>query len=538
MGGRFIRGNERVTTETRRRGGVMNGHVSAVRTRFVARAPRLDGTEPAQSHPRRVFIGAAGFGFVGSLLIALAAPGLTDGGAISWWYSVSFPFGVNGNRAAFYLGMVIICAAWLVLGYVATGAGDLWTRRPMWLIAIAWVAPLIVAPAVFSRDMYSYLAQGAILHVGLDPYHHGPIVLRHLGYRHLVAAVSPFWWHTQAPYGPLFLGIVSVIVGLTGSNLVAGVLVVRVLALLGVALIAVFTPRLAEMFGADPNRAIWLGAMSPLVMLELVLAGHNDALMAGLVVAGVALALDGRYRTGILLCAIASVVKLPAFAAVGFIALAWIRSSAGTARARSFVESVVLIAAVVGGVSAATGVGLGWLSSAVLTVPGKVHLAITPVTQFGWTIGPVLRALGAHVDDRSVASGFGVAADVGLVALGAVLLYRSTRANIVRNLGALFLLAALFGPAAWPWYFIWGIALLAADARLQRSVAAAALIAASVFLVKPDGVLALPVGSSPIVLAAYLVLAWIALLRYRRTRSDARRCAAENELRSAAAESR
>ena len=518
----------------------MSGHVSAADNRvrlFASRWRRVDD-DTNRSRVRLVILGSASIGFVGSLLVALAAPRLVDGGVISWWYSVSFPFGVNGNRVAEYLGMALLSAAWLVLGY-AMRNGGVGTRKQMWAVAIAWVVPLVIAPAVFSRDMYSYLAQGAILHVGLDPYHHGPIVLQHLGYRQLVDAVSPFWWRTPAPYGPLFLGIVSVIVSVTGSKLVAGVLVVRLLAVLGMALVAVFAPRLACLLGADPIRSLWLAAMSPLVMLELVLAGHNDALMAGLMVAGVTLAIEGRYRTGIVLCAVASVVKLPALVALVFLTVAWMRSEPSNARrVRTFVESAALTVLVIGGISAATGVGLGWLSSAVLTVPGKVHLAITPVTQLGWTIGPVLRALGAHVSDRGVASGFGVAADVGLLILGALLLYRTTKTNVVVQLGVFFVFIALFGPAAWPWYFIWGLALLACDARAQASTPLAGLIVVSVFLIKPDGILAVPVGASPIALAAYLVLAGVLIVRSRKVRGDSDRREKKNEVFAVAGETR
>ena len=138
--------------------------------------------------------------------------------------------------------------------------------------------------------MYSYLAQGTILHLGLDPYHVAPIVLGRLGHAQVLRAVSPFWRHTTAPYGPLFLGLVSVIAGITGSHLVAGILLVRLLEVVGVGLLAVFVPRLATSFGADPCRATWLAVISPLVLVELIAAGHNDALMAGLMVAGVALA--------------------------------------------------------------------------------------------------------------------------------------------------------------------------------------------------------------------------------------------------------
>jgi hypothetical protein len=506
----------------RRRGGVMGEHVS---TATIPRDPGATQTretnDALRSRTRRFVGGAAIAGTIGSVLIALAAPRLVDGGAVSWWYTISFPFGPDGNRAGLYLGMALLCGSWLILGY-ATRLPGVATRNEVWAITLAWIVPLLIAPSVFSRDMYSYLAQGAILHVGLDPYHHGPIVLRQFGETHLVDTVSSFWWRTPAPYGPLFLGVVSLVFAATASHLVAGVVVVRLLAVVGVGLIGGFLPRIAHVLGTDPLRAVWIGAMSPLVMLQLVLAGHNDALMAGLMVAGVALFLERRPRLGILFCAIASVVKLPALVAVVFLAVVWIRSKESSLqRLRALGESVAIVVGVVGGVSAATGVGLGWLSSSVLTVPGKVHLAITPVTELGWTIAPVLRALGAHVGNRAVASGFGVAADVGLVVIGALLLYRADTSNLVSYLGTLFVLAALFGPAAWPWYFIWGLALLATVVRTRGAVLVAVLAVIAVFLVKPDGILALPVGSSPVILAIYVILGAVALWWIRTTRSGA-----------------
>ena len=49
----------------------------------------------------------------------------------------------------------------------------------------------------------------------------------------------------------------------------------------------VFLPRLARHLGTDPGVALWLGALSPLALFSFVASGHNDALMVGLLVAGV-----------------------------------------------------------------------------------------------------------------------------------------------------------------------------------------------------------------------------------------------------------
>ena len=123
-------------------------------------------------------------------------------------------------------------------------------------------APLALGPALFSHDVYSYLAQGTILHLGLNPYHDTPAVLALHGQGHVLSAVSPFWRHTPAPYGPLFLGLVSLIVGVTGAKLIAGVLVLRGVELIGALLLAVYVPRLARALGTDPARAVWLALLA------------------------------------------------------------------------------------------------------------------------------------------------------------------------------------------------------------------------------------------------------------------------------------
>src|SRR5262249_19707890 len=84
---------------------------------------------------------------------------------------------------------------------------------------------------------------------GHNPYQTPPADLASLGQSHVMSAVSPFWRHTTSPYGPLFLGLMSAVVSVTGANLTAGVLAVRVLDLAGVALLAWFVPRLARALG-------------------------------------------------------------------------------------------------------------------------------------------------------------------------------------------------------------------------------------------------------------------------------------------------
>ena len=426
-------------------------------------------------------------GLAGSLLITVAGPGLA-GGPVKWW------FDGGGGAGVFYAGVAALLVAWLGLGRLGMSA------RALWIVAAAWSLPLVLGAPLFSQDAYSYLAQGTLVHLGIDPYTHTPAVLAQHGHAHVLNAVNPFWRHTTAPYGPLFLWIVS---SFTGASLVAGVLLIRALELVGLILLAVFVPRLARSLGADPDRATWLVLLSPLVLLELVAAAHNDLLMIGLVVAGVSLAIERRVLVGIALCALAATIKLPAAVAIPFILVAY-------ADRRTVLRGVLVAIGVVVAVSLVSGLGFGWISSGVFSTPEKVRLAITPATALGWTVAQVV-----PVGARGLESAFGLIAFAGSVVFGLVLLWRTRRRNMVRYLGFTLIAAAVCGPAAWPWYLTWGIVLLAACPGVQSSRALVAASALGALVVKADGVLAFPLHTSPVFVALYLAIVVVWLARRR-----------------------
>ncbi len=318
-------------------------------------------------------------GLAGSLAVALAGPPLA-GGPVRWWYTG------GGGAALLYAGIVALGVAWLALGRLAL------TARMVWIVAALWCVPLVLTAPLFSQDAYSYLAQGTLVHLGLNPYRDAPAVLAQHGQAHVLDAVAPFWRHTTAPYGPLFLWIVS---AFAGSSLVVGVLLIRAIELIGFVLLAVFVPRLARALGADGGRAAWWVLLSPLVLLQLVAAAHNDLLMIGLLAAGVTLAVEGRTLPAVAVCALAATIKLPAAAAIPFILVA-------TGDRKAWAPGVLVALVVIVAVSLASGLGLGWISTSVFSTPAKVRLAITPATALGWTAAQVLPvgARGSRVGPR------------------------------------------------------------------------------------------------------------------------------------------
>jgi hypothetical protein len=385
------------------------------------------------------------------------------------------------------------------------------------LIAALWCLALALGVPLFSRDIYSYLAQGMVAHLGLNPYHAAPAVLAQHGQTRVLSAVDPFWRQATAPYGPLFIGVISLIVSATGSHLVAGALLIRAFDLIGLVLLGVFVPRLARALGADPARAVWLAVASPLVLLQLVAPAHNDLLMAGLLAAGLSLAMDRHPRLGIVVCAVAATVKLPAILGAVFIAATWVRADPNwRARALRLAQAAAAALATLALVTLVTGFGAGWISSGLFSTPARVRLAITPATDISWTISKLLRDLGLGVSFHSVDSVLRALLFAASTLAALVLLQRSRRPTMVPYLGLALVGFAIGGPALWPWYLSWGLVLLAAWEPAQRSWAVIAALVLGSVLVRPGGILALSLGSSPIVACLWLALAVLLWYRWRR----------------------
>jgi alpha-1,6-mannosyltransferase len=475
----------------------------------------------SRSVPTRLWAWS-GLGLAGSLLTALAAPRALSDPTVGWWYHPGFPGSRQLGVALVWAGIAMVTVAWLGVALARRGdegaeggaegaeegaAGWLTARRAA-AIGLVWAIPLALAPPLFSRDVYSYLAQGTILHLGHDPYRQAPAILAGLGRGHTLAAVSPFWRHTTAPYGPLFLELASLIVGISGRHLVAGVLLCRALDLIGLGLVVLQVPRLARALNGSAGHGVWLAVASPLVLFGLVAAGHNDLLMTGLLLTGVTFALRGSPLLGVSVCALAATIKVPALVGAVFIAVCWARAETGTAaRVRFCALCALIVVGVLGVVTVASGVGLGWLSDAVFSTPAKVRLAITPSTAVGYTVASLLHDAGVAVSAKSLEAVFGLVATAVAACIGLGLLVRARIPSLVGLLGMTLLLAAAGGPAAWPWYLSWGLLLLCAAPGPQRSLALPAALAVGGLLVKPGGDLAIPRPLAPAVLVVYLLLA-------------------------------
>jgi alpha-1,6-mannosyltransferase len=385
-------------------------------------------------------------------------------------------------------GAVMMALAWLMLGRFTLGPrrmsrGEL--DRTLWL----WMLPLLAAPPMYSKDVYSYLAQSQICRLGLDPYRVGPAT--GLGLDHVFTlSVPSLWRETPAPYGPLFLWIGRGISALTGENIVAAVLCHRLVVLIGVGLIVWATPRLARRCGVAEVSALWLGAANPLLIMHLVAGIHNEAPMLGLMLAGTEFALRGidsarplvprpwpGLRThwpdwaplgmllaGAILITLSSQIKLPSLLALGFVAMALAWRWGGNLRAFLLAGGLMagLALAVMAAVGWASRLGFGWIYT--LGTANVVRSWMSPPTLLALGTGQVgiLLGLGDHTTAvLSLTRGIGVLIIAVMVGWLLIAVLRG-RLHPVGGLGVALGGTVLLFPVVQPWYLLWAIIPLAA----------------------------------------------------------------------------
>jgi alpha-1,6-mannosyltransferase len=379
-----------------------------------------------------------------------------------------------------YFGVVLLIAAWALLGRVIRGPEPP-TPRALLVVLGVWAAPLLLAPPLFSRDVYSYLAQGAMVDAHIDVYTHGPARLG----GPLADEVAPVWQHTTTPYGPAFLAVASALSGLTRGELPAGLFGMRVVAVLGVALMAAALPRLARHSGADPAAALWLGALNPLVLLHLVAGAHNDAIMLGLLGIGLVAALGRWPILGAVLVTLAALVKVPAV--LGLAAVVALQMHAGRGLLKATVTTGAAALATTVAATAVAGTGYGWISA--LKTPISPH-NWSPTSVLGRATESLMEDLGSDLAPLALPAWHALGLVVTVVVILAIWL-RRPRLSPVYALGLSLATVAVLGPAIRPWYALWGLFLIAAGApstSVRHRVAAA------------TGVLALgvlPSGSPP-----------------------------------------
>ncbi len=410
-----------------------------------------------------------------------------------------------------FAGMAMVVLGWLWLGrFVRPGRPRLLSPGQLTRTMLTWTAPLVLVPPMFSKDVYSYLAQSKIAQLGLNPYLLGPATALGVG-APLTRGVPNIWRDTPAPYGPLFITVGRLVTVLSGDHVVTGVYLQRLLELGGVAMIIWALPRLARRFGVPPVSALWLGAANPLVLWHLIIGSHNEALMIGLMMAGLELALRRLpvvrpgapvppvtrpellwLLAGASVITLGAAVKVSAAPALGFLGVLVARRWG--ARTRHLVLAGVLFGAVFGVIivasSVGTGLGFGWISA--LGTNGLVKSWLSPMTGLGYLAGGlgIAFGLGNHTD--STINIMRLVGELASVVIIGKLLWDSWKGRLQPMIGLGLGLGAVvvLGATVQPWYLLWAAIPLAAGTGTSMFRTAATVVSAGVALIVP------PTGST------------------------------------------
>lgn len=430
---------------------------------------------------------------------------------LSW---LRFGHGLVLSSILLWTGVAVMLIAWLWLGRrVIDRTADAYT-----MVATTgfWLAPLLLSVPLFSRDTYSYLAQGALLRDGFDPYVVGPVE----NPNSLLDNVSPIWTTTTAPYGPAFILVAKFVTILVGDDVVAGTMLLRLCMLPGLLLLIWATRHVARHVGANPATALWVCVLNPLVIIHLMGGVHNEMLMVGLMMAGIALTFDRRPVWGVGLIAMAVAVKATAGLALPFLVWVWMRQlrdkrdlPAARAFAIATAASVLIFVAVFAVVSWLAGVGLGWLTA----LAGSVKI-------INWLTVPtaaanLINAIGGLIFPVNFYAVLEVARIIGILTIVIALpllwwRYRHTDRDALTGIALAMVVVVLFVPAALPWYYTWPLAVAAALIHTRPAIAAVAGFSTWIMVMwKPDGAHGMYSWAHVLLTTACAAVAWYSLYR-------------------------
>lgn len=441
----------------------------------VVRTPRIASLSPSVT-----------WGFIAAGLIAVGSfgggatryrGGIVSALGLDW---IAFGHGFAIFEIMIWLGLALLVFSWLIVGRqavfsttttttsvapaVTSAATDGAALRTLNATLLAWLIPLSLSGPLFSRDVYSYLMQGAMMRDGFDPYTEGAAV----NPGPMLMEVSADWRNTTTPYGPLHLGIGEVITRIVGDNIALGVAFYRILCLAGFLAIWWSIPRITRALGGSPVLALWLGVLNPLVVLHLIAGLHNEALMVGLVSLALVAALElPRIRGGIVAAVVLGIaVSLKATAVIALPFVVWIvltrKNHLGPAkdllrRAPELlgvgVALVTVTLATLAAITWITGSTWGWISE----ISGNTKV-INPLALPSAVAG-VIAAVMAWINDDitfNLIVYYTRRVSAVLMLVGLVLTWLLFRHNPRRNIAGVvvaYIVACVLNAVALPWYY-------------------------------------------------------------------------------------
>lgn len=355
------------------------------------------------------------------------------------------------------LGSMLLFRAWLRLRQRAQAD----EANPVAVVAKSiwvWSIPLLFSFPILSKDVYSYLGQGRLMHAGLSPYTEWVSQLP--GW--FAQGSDSLWAESTSPYGPLFLMYARFVYFVSGGVPEYGVALMRLVAVAGVALCAWAVVALARAAGRDAAWPLWISVANPLFLLNMVGGVHNDGLMVGGVLLGFVLVLRKRRLAGILAASAAIAIKPIVVLVLPFLGLAMVAANAGLgAKIRAWAYTGAVAGAVMALLGWASGLWFGWIPA--MAGAGSAAFPYAPVGLLGMLAGWIGSLAGG--DLWFIA---GIVFTVFRMASLAIVFWLAIRRPAGPPLlyaGYALGAAVVLAPIIQPWYLLWLIPFFALSRR-------------------------------------------------------------------------
>jgi hypothetical protein len=333
--------------------------------------------------------------------------------------------------------------------------------------------PLLVAPGLFSDDVYLYNLYGrTIAEYGANPIVSAPNAFQqdpHFPWVH--------WKDLPASYGPVWLMLSAPLSALAGESISAVVVVYRTAALLLHLLVAASVWHvLSRRRTRDAVAGTVFYAWNPLVLIEVVGNAHNDVLVGLFAVLLVAAAAQRRWSSAAFFGVCAVMVKPYALILLPPLALR-LAGAAGPQRIRRIGWAVAVGIATAVAVSVPLWAGLQLLAN--ISANPAAHAYTNTMWELISMAGPAWFGLAADSIQRPYLDALRMAA-FGLGALW-VLTRPWGRRHVAKAAFALWLLFSFTAAWVWPWYFVPAIALSVFAGRGAIALATALTVGGLLF---------------------------------------------------------
>jgi hypothetical protein len=215
--------------------------------------------------------------------IVVPAMAHTPGGP-PWWGQLNLP----GWFLYVMWGTAVVAAVGVGTGLAAVARGARPPVKPLLAASFIAVAALTVLPPAGSTDAQSYAIDGSMVVMGRSPYVDTPAEMAQIGDKFAVNSPST-WRNSLSDYGPLATAEEWLSAEFGGWSMAAVTFWLKLWVSLAFVAVTILLDRVLRSDPARRLRAHLLWSLNPLVLWEIVAAGHVDGIavafgLAGLVV--------------------------------------------------------------------------------------------------------------------------------------------------------------------------------------------------------------------------------------------------------------